>query len=113
MRRTCNRCRVAGAASSFAASRAALTLAGEKSMSAIACRGSSRAVAAAASCYSPNKPPCAFSCVDDGLCPSGYTCQDDGICHRDDSQGICDIPPQIDAGDAGTDGPGGDADAGS
>ena len=71
------------------------------------------AVAAAASCYSPNKPPCAFSCVDDGLCPSGYTCQADGVCHRDDSQGTCDIPSQIDAGDAGTDGPGDDADAGS
>ena len=61
------------------------------------------AAAATASCYSPKQPPCAFSCADDGLCPSGYTCQADGVCHRDDSQGTCDIPSQIDAGDAGAD----------
>ena len=67
------------------------------------------AVAATAGCYSPKQPPCAFSCADDGLCPSGYTCQADGVCHRDDSQGTCDIPSQIDAGDAGVDG---SADAG-
>lgn len=64
------------------------------------------ALAGAPACYSPKQPPCAFSCVDDGLCPSGYTCQADGVCHRDDSQGTCDIPPQIDAGNAGPDGSG-------
>ena len=65
------------------------------------------AVATGASCYSPRQPACAFSCADDGLCPSGYSCQADGVCHRDDSPGgTCDIPPQIDAGDAGADGPG-------
>jgi hypothetical protein len=61
------------------------------------------AVSAATGCFSPRQPPCAFSCADDGLCPTGYTCQADGVCHRDDSQGTCDIPSQIDAGDAGTD----------
>ena len=74
------------------------------------------AVAATAGCYSPKQPPCAFSCADDGLCPTGYSCQADGVCHRDDSPGgTCDIPPQIDAGDAGIDGPGDDSagDAGS
>jgi len=60
-------------------------------------------VVTAAGCYSPLKPPCAFSCADDGLCPSGYSCQADGVCHRDDSEAVCDIPPQIDAGDAGAD----------
>lgn len=59
------------------------------------------AVAAAVGCYSPKQPACAFSCVDDGVCPVGFTCQSDGICHRDDSQGTCTIPSQIDAGDAG------------
>jgi hypothetical protein len=48
-------------------------------------------------CFSPKQPPCAFSCAADGLCPSGYTCADDGVCHRDDGQGTCDIPSQIDA----------------
>ena len=62
------------------------------------------AVAAAVGCYSPKQPACAFSCVDDGVCPAGFTCQADGVCHRDDSQGTCTIPSQIDAGDAG-DGP--------
>jgi hypothetical protein len=72
------------------------------------------AIAAAASCYSPRQPACAFSCADDGLCPSGYSCQADGVCHRDDSPGdTCDIPPQIDAGDGGIDGPGDAGDAGS
>jgi hypothetical protein len=70
------------------------------------------AVAATAGCYSPKQPPCAFSCADDGLCPSGYTCQADGVCHRDDSQGTCDIPSQIDAGDAGSSDAGSD-DAGT
>jgi hypothetical protein len=59
------------------------------------------AVAVSASCYSPKQLPCAFSCADDGICPAGFTCQADGVCHRDDSQAICDIPSQIDAGDAG------------
>jgi hypothetical protein len=52
-------------------------------------------------CYSPRQPPCAFSCAADGLCPGGYTCAADGVCHRDDDPGTCDIPSQIDAGDAG------------
>jgi hypothetical protein len=56
------------------------------------------AVTAATGCFSPRQPPCAFSCADDGLCPTGYTCQADGVCHRDDGQGTCDIPSQIDAG---------------
>ena len=56
------------------------------------------AVTTTASCFSPKQPPCAFSCADDGLCPTGYTCHADGVCHRDDSQGTCDIPSQIDAG---------------
>jgi hypothetical protein len=60
-------------------------------------------LAAAAGCFSPNRPPCAFSCVDDGICPSGYSCQSDGICHRDDGQGVCVIPPLIDAGQDATD----------
>ena len=59
------------------------------------------ALVATASCYSPRQPVCAFSCADDGLCPTGFTCGSDGICHRDDSQGTCTIPSQIDAGDAG------------
>ena len=32
--------------------------------------------------------------------------QADGVCHRDDSQGTCDIPSQIDAGRCGADGSG-------
>lgn len=60
-------------------------------------------VVATAGCYSPSKPPCAFSCAADGLCPPGYSCQADGVCHRDDSTAVCDIPPQIDAGDAAAD----------
>jgi hypothetical protein len=64
------------------------------------------AIAATAGCFSPRQPPCAFSCADDGLCPSGYSCQADGVCHRDDGQGTCDLPSQIDAGDAGADVPG-------
>jgi hypothetical protein len=63
------------------------------------------AIIAAPGCFSPRTPPCAFSCAEDGLCPAGYTCQTDGVCHRDDSQGVCDIPSQVDAGDAGADGP--------
>jgi hypothetical protein len=59
------------------------------------------ALASAAGCFSPRQPSCAFSCATDGLCPSGYSCQADGVCHRDDSQDTCDIPSQIDAGDAG------------
>jgi len=60
------------------------------------------ALVATASCYSPRQPVCAFSCADDGLCPTGFTCGSDGICHRDDSDGVCEIAPQTDAGDAGT-----------
>jgi hypothetical protein len=56
---------------------------------------------AAAGCYSPAQPPCAFSCAADGVCPSGYSCAADGVCHRDDGQGTCDIPSQIDAGGDG------------
>jgi hypothetical protein len=62
------------------------------------------ACAGAPACFSPHTPPCAFSCAADGVCPSGYSCADDGICHRDDGQGTCDIPPQVDAAqDAGSD----------
>jgi hypothetical protein len=61
------------------------------------------ALVATGSCYEPRQPVCAFSCAADGLCPSGFTCGSDGVCHRDDSDGVCDIGPQIDAGDAGTD----------
>lgn len=53
-----------------------------------------------ASCYSPVQRACAFSCADDGICPAGFSCQADGVCHRDDDQGACNIPPQVDAGDA-------------
>jgi hypothetical protein len=60
------------------------------------------ALAAPASCYEPRQPPCAFSCATDGVCPSGFTCGADGVCHNDDHPGTCDIPPQIDAGDAGS-----------
>jgi hypothetical protein len=49
-------------------------------------------------CFSPKTPECAFSCVDDGVCPSDYHCAEDGLCHRDDGQGTCTLPPQIDAG---------------
>ena len=60
------------------------------------------ALLAGAGCFSPNQPACAFSCVDDGACPSGYSCQADGVCHRDDDSGAtCDIPSQVDGGDAG------------
>jgi len=61
------------------------------------------ALVASASCYEPRTPVCAFSCADDGLCPSGFTCGGDGICHRDGAEGVCDIDPQTDAGDAGAD----------
>jgi hypothetical protein len=61
-------------------------------------------------CFSPNQPGCAFSCVADGICPAGYSCAGDGLCHRKDGLGVCDIPPQTDAGsendadgDAGSD----------
>ena len=62
-------------------------------------------------CFSPRQPACAFSCVADGICPTGYSCAADGLCHRVDAQGICDLPPQTDAGsdgpsDAEDDGPG-------
>jgi len=57
---------------------------------------------AASSCYSTRQPACAFSCVDDGACPTGYSCLADGICHRDDGQGTCGIPSQVDASDAVT-----------
>jgi hypothetical protein len=61
--------------------------------------------AGAAACFSPHTPPCAFSCAADGICPAGYSCADDGICHRDDGQGTCNIPPQVDAAqDAASDG---------
>jgi len=72
------------------------------------------ALVAPAGCYEPRQPPCAFSCAADGVCPSGFTCGTDGVCHRDDSTGICDIEPQVDAaqdtaGDAGAaDGDGAD-----
>jgi hypothetical protein len=64
----------------------------------------------AASCFSPKQPPCAFSCVDDGACPTGYSCQADGLCHRDDGQGTCGIPSQVDAQDAVTSDGGADGD---
>ena len=55
-------------------------------------------------CFSPRQPGCAFSCVADGRCPARYSCGDDGLCHRDDGLGVCDFPPQNDAGgDAVTD----------
>ena len=47
------------------------------------------AAAALAGCFSARQPPCAFSCAGDG------------VCHHDDDPGTCDIPAQIDAGDAG------------
>jgi hypothetical protein len=59
--------------------------------------------ATASGCFSVKQPACAFSCATDGLCPAGYSCAADGVCHRDDGQGTCDIPPQIDAGDAAAD----------
>jgi hypothetical protein len=52
-------------------------------------------------CFSPMKPGCAFSCVTDGLCPTAYHCADDGLCHRDDGQGTCSLPSQVE--DAGED----------
>jgi hypothetical protein len=68
--------------------------------------------ASAAGCFSPHSPACAFSCADDGLCPSGYSCAADGLCHRDDAQGTCDLPPQVDAAqDATSDGGAGSNDA--
>jgi hypothetical protein len=48
-------------------------------------------------CYSPIQPGCAFSCAADGLCPAGYSCGGDGVCHRDDGEGTCQIPAQVDA----------------
>jgi hypothetical protein len=48
-------------------------------------------------CFSPRQPACAFSCAADGLCPAGYSCGGDGVCHRDDGQGTCEIPSQVDA----------------
>ena len=60
-------------------------------------------MAAAAGCFSARQPPCAFSCAADGVCPAGYSCGTDGVCHHDDDPGACDIPAQIDAGDAATD----------
>ena len=74
------------------------------------------ALLAPVSCYEPRQPPCAFSCADDGRCPAGFTCGTDGVCHRDDSEGTCDIPPQVDASqdsaqDAGSDGGAADADS--
>jgi hypothetical protein len=51
-----------------------------------------------ASCFSPDEPECAFSCVADGVCPTAYHCAGDGLCHRDDGQGVCTLPPQVDAG---------------
>jgi hypothetical protein len=56
-----------------------------------------------AGCYSPAQPSCAFSCVDNGVCPTGFSCQADGVCHRDDGQGTCNIPSQVDAGNAAAD----------
>ena len=56
------------------------------------------ATGATLGCFSPKKPECAFSCVEDGLCPSDYHCGEDGLCHRDDGEGTCTLPPQIDAG---------------
>lgn len=61
-------------------------------------------------CFDPRQPGCAFSCAADGICPAAYHCADDGLCHRDDGQGACTLPPQIDAaqdagGDAAADGP--------
>jgi hypothetical protein len=55
-------------------------------------------------CFSPSQPGCAFSCVSDGLCPTAYHCADDGLCHRDDGQGTCSLPPQVDGGDDAADG---------
>ena len=55
------------------------------------------ACAGTTGCFSPRQPACAFSCVEDGVCPSGYSCAADGLCHRDDGQGTCDLPSQIDA----------------
>ncbi|HMF42244.1 MAG TPA: hypothetical protein VKQ32_16330 [Polyangia bacterium] len=56
---------------------------------------------AGTSCFSAKQPGCAFSCAEDGVCPTGYSCQADGVCHRDDGQGTCDIPSQVDAGQDG------------
>jgi len=61
------------------------------------------AAAALAGCFSARQPPCAFSCAGDGVCPAGYSCGTDGVCHHDDDPGVCDVPAQIDAGDAGAD----------
>ena len=57
--------------------------------------------AALVGCFSARQPPCAFSCAADGVCPAGYSCGTDGVCHHDNDPGTCDIPSQIDAGDAG------------
>jgi hypothetical protein len=61
------------------------------------------AAAALAGCFSARQPPCAFSCAADGVCPAGYSCGSDGVCHHDNDPGSCDIPAQIDAGDAAAD----------
>jgi hypothetical protein len=68
------------------------------------------AAAVALACFSPKQPGCAFSCVTDGLCPADYHCADDGLCHRDDGQGTCSLPPQVDGGtsDGGDDAQPGD-----
>lgn len=69
-------------------------------------------VLAVGGCFEPRQPGCAFRCGVDGLCPEQYVCGDDGICHREDGQGMCDLPPQTDASadgssnaEAGSDGP--------
>jgi len=61
------------------------------------------AAAVLAGCFSARQPACAFSCAADGVCPAGYSCGADGVCHHDDDPAACDIPAQIDAGDAGAD----------
>ena len=60
------------------------------------------ACAGTTGCFSPRQPGCAFSCVDDVVCPSGYSCAADGLCHRDDGQGTCGLPSQVDAAQAAT-----------
>jgi hypothetical protein len=56
-----------------------------------------------AGCYSPAQPSCAFSCVANGVCPDGFRCGADGLCHRNDGQGTCNIPSQVDGGTAAAD----------
>jgi hypothetical protein len=67
------------------------------------------AAAALVGCFEARQPPCAFSCAADGVCPAGYSCGTDGVCHHDNDPGACDIPSQIDAGDAASDDGGADA----